>query len=326
MNRFRFFTNQIKIDDYKILSVSVAFFLAILRLPHLQVSYSHDSSSQVLIESLFAHGYYSGLDFIQNIGYLGFLSYPDVFYPPLFWTKLGYIIVSTLMLTVVFVNIAFDLLRGPLKIIFLLWLAVMLNWDSILYVFYFSAGFYAMNVYKKGGALSIWIVLPTLILTVLFAFAKGTGLYIGSGLLLIISMGFCNSKYAYYLFAALSAVLIATIIRSGVSLIEIKNYLMANALFNQMYIANLGSEPSIRNYVIPLLMLCLMLAQVGLQVFKRISMRGVVCAVYLIGVLVVCFLHSTIRADEHIVALLNLSVGGSLMFAGTCSSYDKFDS
>lgn len=304
----------------------VLLFFSILRVPNLNLTYTHDSSSQFLIESLFARGYFSGIDYIQNVGYLGFLSYPEVFYPPLFWTKIAFVLISTIMLTVAYVFIANHILRGAFKVLFLLWLALITNWDSILYLFYFSVGFYAMHQYAINDRLSVWVVFPAFIIALLFAFAKGTGFYIGAGLIIIIAMGSFNNRYTLSLLLGMAIFSLGACWIFGVGIADIYQYLRANSLFSQMYLANLGSEPSFKNFVIPILLVCSLFGQICFFFKGSVNLKSFICVGYLLGVVAVCFLHSTIRADEHLVVLLNLSVGASLLFAGTYCNHDKVDS
>jgi hypothetical protein len=80
----------------------VCLFLFLLQFPNVIVTNEHDLGSQAAYEYWLVNGFQYGLDFLQNVGPLGFLNYPLIYSGFLFNTKvfLNIFLVLTLLFLV----------------------------------------------------------------------------------------------------------------------------------------------------------------------------------------------------------------------------------
>ncbi len=71
LSPFRFFLNNVLLAS--------AMFFSVLQLPDLIVRNTHDEGSEAALGYWLLHGFQFGRDIVQNVGPLGFLSFPEIF-------------------------------------------------------------------------------------------------------------------------------------------------------------------------------------------------------------------------------------------------------
>ncbi|MDO8412886.1 MAG: hypothetical protein Q7S51_03735 [Gallionellaceae bacterium] len=172
-------------------------FLAIFQLPVIVTSNGHDAGSQAAYEYWTLHGFVYGKDIIQNVGPLGFLSYPGIYTGFLDDLKL-------------WINM---FLTG--SFVFLLWSCSKMLPVIIRITFLILAGFFVINdvmfylllllvSHQLMFATRLWIVLLATLLLALLALAKGTCFFIALFIVMASIVGCIFSRR--FIFAGTTAV------------------------------------------------------------------------------------------------------------------------
>jgi len=146
-------------------------FLAILQLPASVSSNAHDAGSQAAYEYWTLHGYAYGRDIIQNVGPLGFVSFPTIYTGFLDEIKL----LINIVLTGTLILLLWDRSKAlpvSLRIAFLVCAALFAVGDVMFYLLFLMVAHYLMS------AIRLKTVLVATMLLSLLALAKGSLFFI----------------------------------------------------------------------------------------------------------------------------------------------------
>jgi hypothetical protein len=292
------------------------FWILILRVPSELPIYTHDSSSEALLEYFFENNYLGGRDFVQNVGPLGFLSYPDIFKESIFWPKLLLLTFITSSIALVFLNFKRDFLDGYYAYLFLFFCVILTNWDSLLYLYFFVLGLYIFFSIYSNKEPDFKTLLLSLLSVFILALAKSFYFYLGLGYLVLTLLSNTSLRNKILLCAITTLLLFQGLKVLNFTIKDFFSLLNAQVYFTEMYVSNLNTFPLGLNSYIGLVLIVGITLQILRLMNKRMGIRSVVIALYLLFVSLVCYQHSTIRADVHITALLDLCIGSSLIFLG----------
>ena len=206
-------------------------FLAILQLPVIVASNVHDEGSQAALEYWTLHGFAYGRDIIQNIGPLGFLSYPSIY--------TGFLDELKLLINM--------FLTGSM--IFLLWnrsksLQIAIRITFLIFAAFFAVGdvmFYLLLLlvsHQLMFAACLRVVVLATLLLALLALSKGTYLFIALFIVTASIVGCILSRrfvFAVVTGAGFSIFLLTIWVLAGQSSADFLAFVYAMASFSNGY-------------------------------------------------------------------------------------------
>ncbi len=281
-------------------------FLAILQLPTYGVADNHDAGSQAAIEYWTLHGFAYGKDIIQNVGPLGFLSYPLIYTGILDEVKL----LINVFLTSYLVFLLWTRskhLPSTLRIPFLVCAGLFSAGDVMFYVLLLLLS------HQLTFAIRPQVTIPAIITLALLALTKGTCFFIALLIVTTFVLGCIISRrfiYAATATAGFAASIMVIWIASGQSPALFPEFVRATASFSNGYNqAMTVFEPvSITISGLSILICC------ELPIYWRILCsirntrhdlpyfgRQILLSITELFILFVVWKHGFVRADAHVI-------------------------
>jgi len=164
---------RMKLTTHPVLDAAIIalLFLALVELPTEATVNGHDSGSQAAYEYWTLHGFAYGIDIFQNVGPLGFLSYPKIYTGFLSGTKLLLHVLLMCSLIVLLLRHAEGMVRWR-RLVLLVAAGSCAVGSTSLYLLLLLASRQLMAAERRR------VVLPAAVLLALLALAHGTYLFI----------------------------------------------------------------------------------------------------------------------------------------------------
>lgn len=300
-------------------------FLAVLHLPDFIAVNSHDSGSQAIVEYWTSHGYQYGKDIIQNVGPLGFLTYPAIYTGILDLEKLAINIALTLFLTFLILDYS-RTLKNPAA-------ALLLIAGILFCVSSPEANFYLLSLLAAIKLLStrrqLERVLAIAALTVL-ALSKGTFLFVSFSAIsisIILELRRGRPRIAATVLAVYLLCMASLWTLCGQALANFPDYVQAMAAFSSGYNDAMAVYEARRMTNVGLLTLVLCSTLIAWKVVaagRKPSLAVNLCMAGLVEafILFLTWKHGFVRADEHMIIFFQFCLMACVVLA--FSDYGNF--
>lgn len=296
---------HLEISHPRHLIIVALLFLAILQLPTHGVANNHDAGSQAAIEYWTLHGFAYGKDIIQNVGPIGFLSYPQIYTGLLDEIKFLINTILTGYLVFLLWNRS-KYLPNILRIVFLVCAGLFSAGDVMFYVLFLLIS------HQLTFSIKPQVTIPSLIILALLALTKGTCFFIA---LFIVATFLLNciisrrSTYATASIAGFSIAIMAIWLASGQSPSDFPEFVHATTSFSNGYNQAMTVFEPASTTAIGLMVLLSCTLPIYWRAWKSVRLihlelpyvaRQILLSVTELFILFVVWKHGFVRADAHV--------------------------